>query len=64
MELVNKWVPPGGHTHKDFCQRQVAYQVALWQRFPKFRNTWSARVSYCMSGDCMGVGFCLYWFAL
>ena len=64
MELVNQWVPPGGHTHKDFFQRQMAYQVALWQRFPKFRNIWSARVCDCMSEDCMGVACCFDWLAL
>ena len=62
QEFVNQWVPPGRHVYSQgFFQRQMAYQVALWQSFPKFRNIWSARVCSCMSEDCMGVAYCLHW---
>ena len=47
-----------------FLHCLMAYQVALWQRFPRCRLIWSARVCHCISEDCMGVAYCLHWLAL
>ena len=64
QELVNQWVPPGGHIHKDFFNGRWRIKWLFGNNFPKFRNMWSARVCYCMSEECMGVAYCLRWLAL